>query len=452
MVMKSFLDVIKEYGAKVCITYQGRTYSYEELYSKRADLLEVVQSKIPKGSVVSILSDYSFDSVALFLALQENKNILVPITSKIPREIHERVDIVPCDYRISIEDESIRIEPSAAQSNHSNLIEILRANNRAGLVLFSSGTTGKPKAMVHDLDNLTSAALSKRKKGRDLIFMIFLMFDHIGGLNTMFNCLAQGMQMVLPENRNPDDVCALICKHKVNVLPTSPTFLNLILINESYRKYDLSSVKLITYGTEVMPESLLSKLKSIFSWVKFLQTFGTSETGISQTMSKSSESTLLKIDDPDTEYKIVDGELYLKTQTQILGYINENSDRFTADGWFKTGDLVEQTEDGFIRIVGRNKEIINVGGEKVLPNEVETVLFQMPDVLDCYVFGQPNPITGQMVCAKILFNRPLSILEAKDLVVKFCTGRLERYKVPAKVQLMTESEYSDRFKKKRLNS
>ena len=451
MVMKRFLDTIGEYGTKACVTYEGQTHSYQDVYLKAMHLLRIVEDNIPKGRVVGILSDYSFTSVALFLALQENKNILVPITSKIPGEVQDRLGIVPCDYLISIEDESIRIEAGAAKDADSGLIEVLQAKNRAGLVLFSSGTTGKPKAMVHDLDNLTHAALSKSKRGRDLIFMIFLMFDHIGGLNTMFNCLAQGMHMVLPENRNPDDVCALIDRYKVNVLPTSPTFLNLILINESYRKYDLSSVKLITYGTEVMPESLLSKLKSVFSGVKFLQTFGTSETGISQTMSKSSESTLLRIEDPDTEYKVVDGELYLRTKTQILGYINEQSDRFTTDGWFKTGDLVEQAADGFIRIVGRNKELINVGGEKVLPNEVETILFQMPEVLDCYVFGQPNPITGQMVCAKILFNRPLSVLEAKDLVVKFCTGRLERYKVPAKVQLMTESEHSDRFKKKRLN-
>jgi acyl-CoA synthetase (AMP-forming)/AMP-acid ligase II len=124
-------------------------------------------------------------------------------------------------------------------------------------------------------------------------------------------------------------------------------------------------------------------------------------------------------------------------------------ERFTEDGWFKTGDLVEQTEEGYMKIVGRNKELINVGGEKVLPSEVESVLFQMPDIKDCIVYGEQNPITGQMVVAKILFNRDIKLSEAKKIVVSFCSGKLDKYKIPVKVILMTESEFSDRFKKKR---
>jgi acyl-CoA synthetase (AMP-forming)/AMP-acid ligase II len=256
--------------------------------------------------------------------------------------------------------------------------------------------------------------------------------------------------MVFPENRDPEHVARLIEKYKVNILPASPTFLNLILISEAQTRYDLSSLRMITYGTEPMPESLLLKLKETFGRVKFLQTFGTSETGITQTSSKSSNSTFIRIDDPNTEYRIVDGELWIRSKTQIMGYLNSSMERFTEDGWFKTGDLVEEAEDGYIKIVGRNKELINVGGEKVLPSEVESVLFQMPDLQDCLVYGEPNPITGQMVTAKVLFREPLKTSEAKKRVVAFCQDKLERYKIPAKVILMTESEYSERFKKKRL--
>ena len=257
------------------------------------------------------------------------------------------------------------------------------------------------------------------------------MFDHIGGLNTMLSCLSMGVTMVFPENRDPEDVSSIIERYKVNVLPASPTFLNLILISESYTRYDMSSLRMITYGTEPMPDNLLLKLKNVFLRVKFLQTFGTSETGITSTSSRSSTSTFLKIDDPNTEYKIIDNELWLRSKTQIMGYLNSSMERFTADGWFKTGDLVEQTEDGYLKIVGRNKELINVGGEKVLPSEVESVLFLMPGVNDCMVY------------------EPIKLLEAKKRVMLFCTDKLDRYKIPAKVVLMNESEYSERFKKKR---
>jgi acyl-CoA synthetase (AMP-forming)/AMP-acid ligase II len=298
------------------------------------------------------------------------------------------------------------------------------------------------------LDNLVDSY--KNKKGKKTVFLIFLMFDHIGGLNTMLNCIAMGVTMVFPADRNPDNVCQLIEKYKINILPTSPTFLNLILISESHLKYDLSSLRMITYGTEPMPESLLVKLRESFPRVKFLQTFGTSETGIMKTSSKSSDSTYLKIDDPNTEYKIVDSELWIRSKTQILGYLNSSMERFTEDGWFKTGDLVEQTDEGYIKIVGRNKELINVGGEKVLPSEVESVLFQIPEIKDCIVYGESNPIMGQIVVAKILFSKEMKISEAKKIITEFCSSKLDKYKIPAKVVLMTESEFSDRFKKKRL--
>jgi acyl-coenzyme A synthetase/AMP-(fatty) acid ligase len=302
--------------------------------------------------------------------------------------------------------------------------------------------------MIHDLNNLIDSY--QNKKGKKLVFLMFLMFDHIGGLNTLLNCLSMGVTMVFPESRDPELVARLIEKYKVNILPASPTFLNLILISEAQTRYDMSSLRMITYGTEPMPESLLAKLKDTFGRVKFLQTFGTSETGITQTLSKSSNSTFIKIDDPNTEYKIIDGELWIRSKTQIMGYLNSSMERFTDDGWFKTGDLVEEAEDGYIKIVGRNKELINVGGEKVLPSEVESVLFQIPDLMDCIVYGEPNPITGQMVTAKVLFKDAIKTSEAKKRVVSFCQDKLDRYKIPAKVVLMSESEYSDRFKKKRI--
>ena len=116
-----------------------------------------------------------------------------------------------------------------------------------------------------------------------------------------------------------------------------------------------------------MPESLLKRLKDTFPNTNFIQTFGTSETGISKTVSRASDSTQIKIDDPDTEYKIVDGELWLRSSNQIMGYLNHEMSRFTQDGWFKTGDSVVESNDGYLTIVGRRADIINVGGEKSHP-------------------------------------------------------------------------------------
>jgi acyl-CoA synthetase (AMP-forming)/AMP-acid ligase II len=446
--MNWLIEKIKEGNDKIAVIFQGKEYTYSSLYEQIGNYRDIIREQIKPGAIVSIVSDYCFQSIALFFALHENRNVVVPITTKIEQEQIDRVKVANSDFRIDINCEELTIKSTTEKTDIHDLIKKLIISNHSGLILFSSGSTGAPKAMIHNLDNLVDSFQGKR--GRGIVFLIFLMFDHIGGLNTLLNCLAMGVTMVFPERREPEHVATLIQNYKVNILPSSPTFLNLLLISEANLHYDLSSLRMITYGTEPMPDSLLVKLKEAFPHVKFLQTFGTSETGISQTASKSSDSTFLKIDDPNTEIKIVEGELWIRSKTQIMGYLNSSMERFTEDGWFKTGDLVEEAVDGYIKIVGRNKELINVGGEKVLPSEVESVLFQLPELVDCIVYGEINPITGMMVVAKVLFKDEIKISEAKKRVVQFCGDKLDRYKIPAKVVLMKDSEYTDRFKKKRL--
>jgi acyl-CoA synthetase (AMP-forming)/AMP-acid ligase II len=206
---------------------------------------------------------------------------------------------------------------------------------------------------------------------------------------------------------------------------------------------------MITYGTETMPESLLLKLKEKLRGVKFLQTFGTSETGIMKTSSASSTSTYLKFDDPNQEFKIVNDELWLRSNTQILGYINHSNESFTADGWFKTGDLVEQNSDGYIKIVGRSKELINVGGETVLPCEVESVILEMESVEDCIVRSEKNAITGQMVCADIVLRMGYNFTDEKRKIKNICKQKLANYKVPSKISEIDRVLYTERFKKQR---
>ena len=427
------------------LIFPSGEYSYEQLHAQTAAYREHLKEQVVPGTVVALVSDYTFEAISLFFALHELKAIVVPITTRVEEEIEGRLQTARCEVRIDIVDGALKVQSLTPSTERFELVEQLKERGHSGLILFSSGSTGAPKAMIHDLDHLVDSY--KGKRGKKLVFLIFLMFDHIGGLNTLLNCLAMGVTMVFPADRNPENVAQLIERHRVNVLPASPTFLNLMLISGVTERYDLSSLRMITYGTEPMPDSLLTKLKEGFPRVKFLQTFGTSETGITQTTSKAN---FIKIDDPGTEYKVVDGELWLRSKTQIMGYLNASMERFTADGWFRTGDLVEMGEEGYIRIIGRNKEMINVGGEKVLPSEVESVLYQMPSVLDCTVYAEKNPITGQMVAAKMLFNEPLTAMEAKRRVVDFCKTRLARYKIPAKVVVLKGDERSEGVKKKRI--
>ena len=446
--MNKMIDKFKD-NDQTAIIYDGKKYSYNELYIKIKEIESFIKDKIKSGEVVAILADYSFVSIALFFALYENKNIIAPITSTSQKEIDGKVKESFSTKIINLENENLVITNIKSEASHK-IINDLQTSKCAGLILFSSGSTGAPKAMIHNLDTLVDSYGDKKQK--QINMLVFLMFDHIGGINTMLNILSMNATMIIPQNRNADDICKLIEEYKIAVLPSSPTFLNLILINRSYEKYDLSSLRMITYGTETMPEGLLGRLKAVFSKVKFLQTFGTSETGIAVTSSKSSSSTFMKIDDENLEYKIVDNELWLRSKTQILGYLNRSMESFTNDGWFKTGDLVELDNEGFIKIIGRNKEIINVGGQKVLPSEVESVLLGMDEIEDCLVYGEQNAITGQSVSCDVVLKHGIDDSGFKILVRKFCKDKLDNFKIPTRVNVVQKTEFTERFKKSRIKS
>ena len=443
--MNYLFEKFKEFETKDAIVVDEITYSYGSLLEQIKIFKSILEKQIKPSSVVAILGDYSFFNIALFFALFENKNIIVPITSTISKIQDEYISESFCEYTIKTKENELDIQTIEQKSSHE-MIKTLKQNQNSGLILFSSGSTGKPKAMIHNLDNLINSY--KDKKAKSMNMLVFLMFDHIGGLNTLFNALCMGACLIIPKNRDAKNICELIEKYKIMVLPSSPTFLNLILISGENKNYDLSSLRMITYGTEAMPESLLLKLKESFPKVKFLQTFGTSETGISTTSSKSSDSLYMKIEDANQEYKIVDNELWLRSKTQVLGYLNASMDSFTSDGWFKTGDLVEELEDGYLKIIGRSKEVINVGGQKVLPAEVESVILSMKEIDDCMVYSESNVITGQTVVCDVVLHEPKENI--KKIIRLFCKDKLETFKIPTKVNVVEKTNFSERFKKIRI--
>ena len=441
-----FLKKIREVESrKNAIILNNEELPYSELNTKINELYLLISKSFGEKKVVVISGDYSFNSIALVFALSKHRCVFIPIISNNESEILKKIEISKPDYIIdssTLSITSLKNNDSVYNSYYSDLFK----SGKSGLVLFSSGSTGEPKAMVHDFDNLLGSYLDVKTK--NLTFLVFLMFDHIGGLNTMLNILSMGSTMVIPKKREPELIAALIQKYKVNILPASPTFLNLMNIGGVFENHDLSSLKLVTYGTEPMSENLLSTLKSKLPKARFIQTFGTSETGIIKTKSKSSTSLLIKFEDKDQQVKIVNNELWIKSKTKVLGYINHNNDAFTNDGWFKTGDLVEVKDNGYYRIVGRKSKIINVGGEKVLPIEVESVILELNYILDCTAYAKDNPITGQIVAVKVVVKSlDIDIKQLKKSIKLHCKKNLERYKVPAEIIISDKINYSTRFKK-----
>jgi acyl-CoA synthetase (AMP-forming)/AMP-acid ligase II len=297
---------------------------------------------------------------------------------------------------------------------------------------------------VHDLVQLLRKFETPRHAYRTLVF---LQMDHIGGVNTLLYTLSNGGMVVVASERSPAAVCTAIARHRVELLPTSPTFLNLLLLSGEHERHDLSSLRLVTYGTEPMPESTLARLAETLPDVQLLQTYGSTELGILRSKSRTRDSLWVRVGGEGYETKVVNGRLWIRAECAMLGYLNAPSP-FDAEGFLDTGDLV--IVDGeWIRILGRESEVINVGGSKVHPAEVESVLLGLANVADVSVRGERHPLVGQIVTASILLQSPESPAEFRVRMRQYCSTRLPAYKVPARVEISEEPLHSSRYKRVR---
>ncbi|NUR29486.1 MAG: HAD-IB family hydrolase, partial [Catenulispora sp.] len=246
-----FFQRMHGFGASDAIVHDGRTWTYSDLLtmieSWRADLY---RRDVRPGQVVVLEGPSSVEACAGLLALVATGAIVVPLTRLPAAKRAEFHEIAQVETVITVEPGRGRVYRNTGRIADHPLYDRLRDDEVPGLVLFSSGTTGRSKATVLDFSRALAKYGEVRKAMRTLGF---LNLDHIGGINTLLHTLSQGGAIVTLPDRSPDAVCAAIAAHRVEVLPTTPTFLNMLLISGAYQRHDLSGLRLITYGTEPMP-------------------------------------------------------------------------------------------------------------------------------------------------------------------------------------------------------
>jgi long-chain acyl-CoA synthetase len=448
------LDRLTSFGEADAIIHGESITTYDALVDAIPQVTMLLDQRgVRARDRVVVIGDFGTMSSAVLLELISRRAVLIPMTLSTAKRRETLFQICAADWCVEVEEgrgiDGVSVQKlvtaDAPNSNHQ-LFRELEARDVPGLVLFTSGSTGEPKAVVHDF----SLLLEKfRVNGRPARTVNFLLFDHWGGLNTLLHILTSGGVVACPQNRNPDYICSLIEKHKLELLPASPSFLNLMMVSGAHKNHDLSSLKLITYGSEPMPPTTLARVHRELPNIDLRQTYGLIELGVLRAKSAGSDSLLVKLGGDGYDIRVVDNLLEIKAKSSMLGYLNAPSP-FTEDGYFKTGDRVEQHGE-YVRILGRESEQINVGGEKVFPTEVETTLLDCPHVADAVVYGVSHPLSGKVVAADVV--RIASDLEdsaVRTAIRLHCNERLEPYKVPVKIKFVEGPLVGDRQKRVRI--
>jgi len=419
--------------------------------SKNSELtyLDIRNTIIPEieavnpGDVVALIGDFNEKTIATFLTLIEKNCVVVPLADETVDQHLYFLDQACVQY-VFKEEKLINVRCKKQIKNP--LIDSLRSSGHPGLILFTSGSTGKPKAILHDFFPFIQRYSTPRPSLRTLSF---LLFDHIGGLNTLLHTLFNKGLICSLTSRNVLEVLATCKRFNVELLPTTPTFLRMLSLYPGLIEEFPESIKIISYGTERMDQITLTRLVNMLPNVSFRQTYGMSELGILRIKSLKNDSLFMKIGGEGVETKIIDNVLYIRSNSRMVGYLNAPSP-FDDQGWYCTKDIVELSaaNPDYVRITGRDSELVNVGGLKFVASEVESVALAFPEVALAKVIARENPITGQHVelliqTEKCLSNQNFDLAAFKT----YLKNSLPRHMMPLSVKLNEGITVSHRFKR-----
>jgi len=286
-------------------------------------------------------------------------------------------------------------------------------------ILPSGGTTGLPKAIPRTHEDYLCNVKFLHDAGEmsnDDVCLLAVPVGHNLALLNVVGASLVGYQIVLLDSTRPEDLCRAIQAERVTYFPTVPSLLKRILEFAGIDDYDLRSLKKISAGGEPTTPDLVERVRQRLH-AAYITEFGMSEGPLCRTRLNDDLKTVCgsvgKPICPDDEFRIlddagralpadIDGELAARGPGIFAGYLKnpeENQRAFTADGFFRTGDLARFDRSGNVTITGRIKDMINRGGEKISPAQVEKLLLAHPDIADAAVIGMPDRALGERVCA-----------------------------------------------------
>ena len=310
-------------------------------------------------------------------------------------------------------------------------------NSKSEISIFTSGTTGQPKKIIHTIQNLTRS-IRKSDKYNDFVWAFAYNPTHMAGLQVFFQALANKNKLVNVFNYQRNDVYEYIEKYKITHMSATPTFYRLLLPVEKSFNY----VQRVTYGGEKSDKNLYDSIKRIFPNAKMNNIYASTEAA--SLFAAKGEYFQIPFEIKD-KFKVVENELLI--HYSLLG---KSESLIIIDGFYHSGDLIEWIDEdkGLFKFKSRKNELINVGGYKVNPGEIENVLLSIKGIQNALVYGKANSVLGNILCADIKLENRDSISEIE--IKKYLSDKLQDFKIPRRIKFIEEFDLTRTGKIKRL--
>ncbi|MET3018004.1 ANL family adenylate-forming protein [Flavobacterium hydatis] len=315
----------------------------------------------------------------------------------------------------------------------------LITESKSLITIYTSGTTGLPKKVVHTVSSLSREIKTGTKFDASIWGLTFNP-SHMAGLQVFFQALFNGNTLVDLSNMNSATINQLILKHEISHISATPTFYRLL----NSKDIVFNNVKSVTLGGEKSDDTLYNIVKRMFPFAKIKNIYASTEAGALL----SSEDDFFYIPER-LKSKIVVIENVLYIHESLLGQM---PNRLIENGWYCSGDVIEWKSDSdyYFKLIGKSNEMINVGGYKVNPHEVESELRSIDGIDNVFVFGKANSVIGNLICAEIVLEKGAEIEETK--IKDILRMKLQQFKIPRRIFFVDKLNLNRTGKISRVNA
>jgi len=420
----------------------------ESLYAQATELARALLARMPTGSVVSFMLPNWYEAAVIYMAATLAGMVVNPILPSlrdrellfILQDVESRVVFVPSVLRQ--QDYAAMMSRVIAQMDSPPDVVVVRGDagshapygslfqrndgkydlpvldpDAVRMILYTSGTTGRPKGVLHSHNSIHALICQIRKHWlveQGDRFLVPSPIAHIGGSIYAFECpLLLGTTAVLMDRWNADDAVRLLdteaCTHMAGATP----FLRQVLTAARHANTRVPSLKVFVCGGASVPPSLIREAAAYFEGAVVTRVYGSTEVPVTTVGSTDA------VHGADTdgragiaEIKLVDhnaatageGEILVRGPQMLVGYLHpeDDTESFDSQGYFRTGDLARWVDDAYLVVTGRAKDIIIRNGENISPKEVEDILMGHPQISEIAIIGLPDPRTGERACAVIV--------------------------------------------------